>query len=82
MQIDLLKERIQATLTDAKIVIEGDGTHFTTLVISPLFQGQSRIRRQQMVYSAVREELIDGSLHALSIKALTPEEYENEQANH
>lgn len=65
---------IKNGLPNAEAYVEGDGTHFTALVICPDFAGKSRIQKQQMVYDTVREQLIDGTLHALSIKAFTPEE--------
>ena len=34
------------------------------------------VKRHQMVYATVREQIADGSLHALTIRPLTPEESE------
>ena len=48
-------------------------SHFRVVVISDLFRGKSRLERHRMVNDALAEELA-GSLHALAIKALTPEE--------
>lgn len=74
MQPNEIEQLIKTGLTDTEAYVEGDGTHFTALVICAAFAGKSRIQRQQMVYDTVRKELMDGTLHALSIKALTPEE--------
>ena len=74
MQTSLIESRILAGIPDATVQVEGDGTHFTAHIISNAFAGKSRLQRQQMVYDTVRAELLDGSLHALSIKARTPEE--------
>ena len=70
-----VKSLIEAGLTDAEVLVEGDGSHFTALVISPAFTGKSRLQNQQRVYHTVNAQLMDGSLHALSIKTLTPEEW-------
>ena len=56
--------------------VEGDGTHFTAAVICPLFAGRTRIQKQQMVYDTVKAELLDGTLHALSLTTFTPEEWQ------
>ena len=48
-------------------------SHFRVVVISELFQGKSRLERHRMVNAALAEELA-GGVHALAIKALTPEE--------
>jgi acid stress-induced BolA-like protein IbaG/YrbA len=82
MQVDTVKQLILNTVHDATVLMEGDGRHFTATVISPAFQGKSRLARQQMVYEAVKKELASGTLHALSIKTFTPEEYNHGQVDH
>lgn len=52
---------------------EGGETHFQITVVSPAFAGQSRIERHRRVNAILGEEL-SGPVHALSIRALTPEE--------
>jgi BolA protein len=49
-------------------------THFKVLIVSPLFEGKSRIDRQRMVNETLDIELKSG-LHALTQKTMTPEEY-------
>ena len=51
---------------------EGE-SHFTVTIVSPAFEGLSRVERQRRVYAALSEELA-GPVHALSVKALTPGE--------
>ncbi len=55
---------------DAK---EGGESHFNLVIVSSVFAGQSRVMRQRSINSLLAEELA-GPVHALSIKALTPEE--------
>jgi BolA family transcriptional regulator, general stress-responsive regulator len=55
---------------------EGE-THFDVVVVSPDFAGQSRVIRQRSVYSLLSEEF-EGGLHALSMRALTPDEARKE----
>ena len=51
---------------------EGE-THFRLVIVSEAFSGRSRIERQRMVHAAAAE-LLRGRIHALSIRAITPEE--------
>lgn len=51
---------------------EGE-SHFSVLIVSEVFRGQSRIARQRAVNTVLREEL-SGPVHALSMQTLTPEE--------
>lgn len=76
MQPEDVKRLIEAGLSHAEAYVEGDGTHFTAAVICPDFAGKTRIQKQQMVYDTVRGQLLDGSLHALSITTYTPEEWQ------
>lgn len=76
MQPDVIRQMIENGLPDADVHVEGDGAHFTAVVVSPSFTGKSRLQKQQMVYDTVREQLLDGSLHALSIKAFSPAEWD------
>jgi BolA protein len=51
---------------------EGRG-HFSVLVVSPVFAGMNAVQRHRHVYS-VLGEMMPSEIHALSIKALTPDE--------
>ncbi len=51
----------------------GGETHYYVAIVSPVFQGVSRVARQRLVYDALREEF-DTGLHALSLDLKTPEE--------
>ncbi|WP_420559814.1 BolA family protein [Tepidicaulis sp.] len=51
---------------------EGE-THFNVFIVSPAFDGKSRIERHRMVNKAVAA-LMDNPVHALAVKAQTPAE--------
>lgn len=77
MQPDEIRQLIEAGLPDSMAHVEGDGAHFTAVVVSSAFtSGMSRIQKQQLVYDTVRKQLLDGTLHALSIKTFTPLEWQ------
>ncbi len=50
-------------------------THFTVFIVSQRFQAISRLERHQRIMTILKE-FFETQLHALSIKALTPIEYE------
>jgi stress-induced morphogen len=52
----------------------GSETHFKLLMVSSLFEGVSRLKRQQKVHDALAEEL-SGPVHAFTMKLLTEEEW-------
>ena len=49
------------------------GGHFSLVIVSNCFSGLPRLQRHQRVLSEVAD-LLPHPIHALSIKALTPEE--------
>ncbi len=48
-------------------------THFRVNIVSPSFEGKSRVERHRMINSALAAELA-GSVHALAIHAQAPGE--------
>jgi BolA protein len=48
-------------------------SHFSLRIESPAFAGKSRVERQRMVHKALGD-LLDERVHALSIRAVAPEE--------
>ena len=57
---------------------EGE-SHFRLLVVSDAFKNRGRLERQRMIYQ-VLGDLMATDIHALSIKALTPDEEANPSA--
>jgi BolA family transcriptional regulator, general stress-responsive regulator len=51
---------------------EGE-THFRVTVVAQAFAGRSRVERQRLITAALREEM-GNPIHALTMKALTPDE--------
>ncbi|MGU9977987.1 MAG: BolA family protein [Candidatus Oxydemutatoraceae bacterium WSBS_2016_MAG_OTU14] len=66
---------INAQFEGAQTVVTGQGGKFEAQVVSNDFAGLNTVKRHQRVYAAVNQQIADGSIHALSIKAYTPEEF-------
>jgi stress-induced morphogen len=52
----------------------GRETHFKLLIVSAHFENLSRVDRQRLIYQKLNSEMQTG-LHALSLRALTPQEW-------
>ena len=68
-----IKRRIEHAIPDARAEVEdltGGGDHFRATVVSPAFEGRSRIEQHRMVYDVFGTE-VGGPIHALSIKTET-----------
>ena len=53
--------------------------HFNVTIVSELFTGQATLARHRLVYQAV-DNLMLSEIHALSIKALSPDEHTSTKA--
>jgi acid stress-induced BolA-like protein IbaG/YrbA len=74
MTPEQIQEMIETNLPDCRAeVLSDDNTHFEAVVICSGFAGKRPLQRHQMVYAALGDK-IGGDIHALSIKALTPDE--------
>ncbi|WP_423063954.1 BolA family protein [Candidiatus Paracoxiella cheracis] len=70
-----IKKWIESNLANSQVHANGDGHHFEAIVICPEFAGKNMLARHRMVYDALGDRMkVD--IHALSLKTLTPEEYE------
>lgn len=69
-----IEKLIKAGLPDAKVDVRdpmNDRTHFEATVLSPSFQGKTRVQQHKMVYAALGDSF-DGPLHALALKTGVP----------
>jgi stress-induced morphogen len=76
MKKDAIIAKIQAAIPDAKVEMRdltGTEDHWEATVISKAFAGKSPIQRHRMVFDALAEEM-KGPIHALSLKAWTPDQ--------
>lgn len=69
-----IKKYIADGLTCSHLEVEGDGQHFTAVIVSDAFVGKRLIQRHQIVYAALGDRMRE-EIHALSMKTLTPEEF-------
>jgi stress-induced morphogen len=60
-------------------VTPGSETHFKVVVVSAAFEGMSAVKRHQLVYGALADEMTkkpaQGGIHALAITSRTPAEW-------
>lgn len=55
--------------------LTGTKDHYRAVVVSPIFEGKTRVEQHQAVYAALGE-LMDGPVHALSLGTYTPAGWE------
>ncbi len=85
-RVEAIRERLETALSPARLEIRDDsamhaghagaasgGGHFAVTIVSDKFNGKNMVQRHRAVYLAV-EDMMPAEIHALSIRALTPEE--------
>lgn len=85
-RVRMIEQRLRDKLQPQDLAVEDDsaahaghagarsgGGHFNVLIVAEAFAGRSRIQRHRLVYDAV-DDLMGSEIHALSIRALTPDE--------
>lgn len=71
-----IKQLLLSRLPTCEVEVTGDGRHFDVLVVGDMFKGLTPVKKQQLVYAALQAEIADGSIHAVNMKTLTPEEWQ------
>ena len=74
MEADALKERITSELSAESVDVTIDGDRAAIIVVADVFEGLSRVKRQQMVYRYLNDSITSGVIHAVTITAKAPSE--------
>ncbi|MHA3904217.1 BolA family protein [Castellaniella sp. WN] len=77
---DHVRQYIADNLPCEHLEVYGDGAHFEALIVSSVFEGKRTLARHQVVYQALGERM-RAEIHALSMRTLTPAEYEATKSN-
>ena len=72
--VEEAKSRLEAAFDGAEIAVAGEGNRCEVRVVSDEFSGLSRVKRQQAVYAVIGDLIADGTIPAVTIRALTPDE--------
>ena len=69
-----IKASIAAGLACEHLEVKGDGQHWEAVIVSPAFEGVSKVRQHQLVYAALGDRMRE-EIHALSMTTLTPAQW-------
>jgi stress-induced morphogen len=64
-----LKALLESSFPEARVEVTdltGTSDHFQALIVTPAFDGKTRIEQHQMVYAALGD-LMKGEVHALAL---------------
>ncbi|MCK0714595.1 BolA family protein [Chromohalobacter sarecensis] len=81
MQPSDVKALLESRIDDCQFHIQGEGCNFQVVAVGDVFEGLLPVKRQQLIYSALSDEIASGALHAISIKTYTPSQWETAPEN-
>ncbi|MGB0893926.1 MAG: BolA family protein [Parashewanella sp.] len=79
METKQVEELLRAQLELDELVVTQDGTHYKIIAVADFFGELSPVKRQQAIYAPLSEQIANGTLHALTIKTFTPEQWKREK---
>ncbi|WP_457913634.1 BolA family iron metabolism protein IbaG [Candidatus Gillettellia adelgis] len=75
---DIRNILMQALALD-EVHITSENNHFQIIAVGEMFAAMSRVKKQQTVYAPLMEYITDNHIHAVSIKAYTPKEWQKDK---
>ena len=72
--VESIEHSIAAGIDCEHLKVGGDGHHWEALIVSPAFEGLSKVRQHQLVYAALGDRMRE-EIHALSMTTLTPAQW-------
>jgi acid stress-induced BolA-like protein IbaG/YrbA len=71
-----VKTLLQSHLQECEFHVQGEGSHYDIAAIGAVFEGLRPVKKQQLVYGALKDYIADGSIHAVNIRTYTPAEWQ------
>lgn len=88
-RVEWIEQTLRQAFTPTHFAIEDDsakhaghagarsgGGHFNVVIVADGFRGKSAVQRHQAVYAALGDAM-KTEIHALAIRAMTPEEWQS-----
>jgi acid stress-induced BolA-like protein IbaG/YrbA len=77
MDAAIVKNLVLAELPGCECHVQGEGANYDIEVIGEVFDGLRPVKKQQLVYAALSEQIAKGSIHAVNIRTYTPEQWQS-----
>lgn len=75
MNSEQLTEVLKTAFPEAEVVVSGQAGKFDLRIVDDQFEGKRTVGRQQLVYAPLNEYIASGAVHAVTIRAMTKEEW-------
>jgi acid stress-induced BolA-like protein IbaG/YrbA len=65
---------LTASIAGASVEVQGGEGKYQVQVVSNVFAGLNRVKRQQLIYRVLNDHIASGAIHAVNMNLKTPEE--------
>jgi acid stress-induced BolA-like protein IbaG/YrbA len=77
MDAATVKALLQSHLKECEFHVQAEGSNYDITAIGPVFEGLRPVKKQQLVYAALSDQIADGSIHAVNIRTYTAAEWQD-----
>ena len=74
-----VQQILEEALNLEELHVKGEGSHYEVVAVDASFEGMSRVKKQQLIYAPLMEYIQRNDIHAVSIKAYSPEEWARDE---
>ena len=75
-----INDLLNSNFKNSVIKVTLKDSYCNIFIASDKFKGLSKLKRQQLVYSCISEQIVSGSIHAVDLKLMTLQEYRDEDS--
>ncbi|TGD72109.1 BolA family transcriptional regulator [Mangrovimicrobium sediminis] len=77
MDAATVKALLQAHLPECEFHVQGEGANYDIVAVGEVFEGLRPVKKQQLIYAALNEEIASGAIHAVNMRTYTPEQWKS-----
>lgn len=75
MNSEQLTEILKTAFPEAEVTVSGQAGKFDLRIVDDQFESKRQVARQQAVYAPLNAYIASGEVHAVTIRAMTKEEW-------
>ena len=80
MSPEEIKSALESSIDNCSAQVSVEGSHVKLVVVSPVFEGLSPVKKQQLVYGVLQNAISSGVIHAVHMQTFTPDQWAAQQS--
>jgi acid stress-induced BolA-like protein IbaG/YrbA len=79
MEVSDIEKLINDALTLDELHVKFDGSQCSVMAVADFFEDLSRVKRQQVVFAALSEQIQNGTIHAVTVKTFSKAQWQRDK---